>query len=270
MNLSDEGQSREPNLKELRDRKNKQSLLDENFRKAEKRINKIYKDPEETIKPKNPLFLFMAIMTVVAVIGLIIINQIPWMYIKYTPHENQNTTIDELFYKNFEHENNQYSQEIDNLFIFKNGSYLLGLSKDDFTETNKQSFYSLTIWIVLGIIFLITTLALKLLKLPFRWIITLKSIFCVIVAVICIYLIFIFIKFASANLLLFHNTQFISSSLHNLSLSFPTPIIIILMMIFALKINFSIIKINYRELSKKPEEDTSEKPSYKYEVKGLS
>lgn len=266
---------KEENFKErsegndLRARKDKEFILEENYKKAESslREKKVQKPIIKT--KKKPYFLLIVSLTIVAVFGMVIINQMPWMYIKYNSQIDENSTIEEFYYKNFENKNNQYYPEVVSLFEFQNGSYMLGLSVGDFEITNNLSYYSFIIWIAIGIIFLILTFLLKLFKISYDFAIILKSILCVLISGISIYLIYIFIKFISAQILLSHNLEFISQSLPNISLSFPTPLIIIIIMSFVLKINFSIIKINYRELQKIIVSKKQDKSDYTYEVRGL-
>ena len=269
MDSDDEKQSREKKLNALRDKKNKEAILDENFKKAENKVNKKYGNQQILLKQRSPLYIFTILLIVLAVVGIIITNQIPWMYANYNSPANQNNTIEEFYYRNPNYQDEQDNQGIKELLEYKNGSYILGLSIDDFSQTNRISNLSFILWIIISITLLILTFLLTLLKAPYRWIISLKTIFCTFIAVICLYLIIIYIKFVSSYLLLYHNKPFISQNLPNISISFPTPIIIIIILIFALKISFSIVKLNYKELIRETESSSKEKSRYKYEVKGL-
>jgi hypothetical protein len=74
--------------------------------------------------------------------------------------------------------------------------------------------------------------------------------FAVITALLCIYLIFITVKFLGAEILLFYNANFISDNINNLALVFITPILLIIITSFLLKINTTILKLNINDFEK--------------------
>ena len=248
-----------------RERRIKQILLEENFKEAERKKHNIKIDMPSK---KRPFYYLGVFLITAAVICLILTEQIPWFYIKCNMVNNQNITLEGFYYKNFVNRNGEECIQINSLFEPVNGSYLLGLSTDDFAITSIISYYSFMILIFLGLCFTIFVILQRVFRYSSETMIVIQAFFSAAAAVVCVFLITIFIRFAAAHILFYHNADTISNIVRNASISFPVPVILIMLLSFVLKICFTIIKLSYKELEKKIEDDQIKESKSIYSING--
>ena len=253
-----------------RERRIKQILLEENFKEAERKKHNIKKTNKKIDMPsKKRAFYYLGIFLItVTVICLILTEQIPWFYIKCNMVNNQNITLEGFYYKNFVNRNGGECIQINSLFEPVNGSYLLGLSTDDFVITSIISYYSFMILIFLGLCFTVFVILQRVFRYSSETMIIIQAFFSVAAAVVCVFLITIFIRFTAAHILFYHNADTISNIVRNANISFPVPVILIMLLSFVLKICFTIIKLSYKELEKKTEYDQIKGSKSTYSING--
>ena len=255
--------------RESRERIIKQKILDENYKKAELSIGLKRGKKTFDIKSKKKPFSYLGIFLIIAaVVCLIITEQIPWFYVKYDINNNENmTTIEESYYKDFVNKNGNNYNQIRNLFEPINRSYLIGLSIDDFVATSILSYYSFLMLIFLGFFFTVFVVLYRVFKYSYETMIIIQSFFAATSAVVCVFLLFIFVKFIAAHVLFYYNTSMIHQILLNASISFPVPVIVIIIVSFILKICFVIVKSGYRELERMTTYSTKE-TGFTYKIHG--
>ncbi len=236
----------------------KEDVLDEMFKKAEtsKRIR--YKPKEKVIK--KPFLQLGVVLICIAMISLITIKYLPWMFIKFDAEYGD---VQELYYIDFKNKDDHYYTEIDNIFesqctnCSNNSKNFIGLTKNDFSNIPKLTSYIFITLALLGLfftIFEIFRMKKKYLLDPIiiHTIIATASLF---IGVIILLLI---IKFIGFYFLLFHNSSFIEiSGAFNISLVFIVPIIIIDISLAIIIMAITVIKINFNEVEKKLISDKS-------------
>jgi hypothetical protein len=242
----------------------KEDILDENFKKAQLK-KKGFKNQEKEKKRKKPFLKSGIALIVIAIICIALINYLPWLYIKYEPEGEH---IEESYYRDFVNYNNSYPQNITGLFEPENGSSYIGLSLDDFSNIPKTASYLFISLLVLGILFTIIVLLDRLRNYSLEFVVTMHSIFSTIAIIICIYLIFILVKFLGAHFLLYHNQPLIITTLPNVILLFPVPILLIFLASGIMKTAASIMKMNYRELKRVMKPESQKKSLYTYKIRG--
>lgn len=142
-------------IKKIRKRV-KDDVLDEMFEKAET-SKRIRRKPEDKVIKKH--FHQLGIVFIcIAIIALISINYMPWMFIKF---DTVNGGIQELYYVNFKNKNDHYYTEIDNIFespctnCSNNSKNYIGIIKNDFSSIPKITSYAFITLALLGIFFTI-------------------------------------------------------------------------------------------------------------------
>lgn len=246
--------------KDSKDEIVKQKILDENYRRAEISLGLRKKEKKATVYSKKHFFQFGVFLIIAAVICLVITEMIPWFYVKCEINDNGNTTILKTnYYKDFLTRDGDDRNQIRELFEPINGSYLLGLSVDDFFSASIFSYYSFLILILLGLIFTVFAVLYMFSKLSHETMIVIQSVTSTVSAVICIFLLIVFIRFGAAYVLFYYNIDSINQMVSNASVSLPVPIIMIIIFSFILKICFTMVKLGYRELERKMKNDSIKK-----------
>ncbi len=262
MNSVDEDFKRKFNSIDEIDRKSKEELLDDNFKRAEK-SKKQKKDVKKKTKKKPFLFSGLALI-IVAIICLSILSVIPWMYIKYDSTTADNSKIEINYYKDFKSDEDTNNIEITSFFQSDNGTYYTGLSYNDFSSTPKILTYGFVIFILLGVLFTIFAIFCRKKEVLSEKIIIVHSIFAAITIIIAAFLIFTSLKFLTSHLLIHYNMPFINQIFANPVMIFPAPNILIFILAGIMKLGFSIIKINYREIQNILDEEGAKKSLYTY------
>jgi hypothetical protein len=246
----------------------KQKLLDEDFKKASQPKKDEHKDTKKIVKiSEKKSFSKIGIgLIIVAVICLLILNLVPWLYIKFDSNI-ENKTLEEIYYKDFEDGENQ-SAEVLNFFQSGNSSRYLGLALDDFISISKKAAYVFYAIIILGVVLTIFEIISKKLNFAFEKIIIVRTFFSAIVAILCIYLIFIIVKFFGVHFLIYYNISYISSNLPNIVLLFFAPVFLIFITAGLLKLLFTTMKLNFNLFEKTLESKQPKKSLYIYKQGG--
>jgi len=238
-------------------KESKEDILDEAFKKAE--ISKGLRKKEGRIVSKKPFRKIGIALIIIAIFGLIIINFVPWMYIKFDADYGR---IEEFYYKDFENKEGHHYDEIDNVFdspcksCSSNTSNFIGLSQQDFIEIPKSSSNVFILLIILGIIFTILEILGRLKEISIEIITIIHSIFAASAVFIGIFLIYLEMKFLVAYFLLYHNRPFIETSgVIDLILIYPATLILIVIAFAVIIISTTVLKINYHEFEKRIEEN---------------
>lgn len=227
----------------------KDEVLDENFKKAEKKIND---NGNDLGKKKKQTFLKIGIVIfIVAILCLGIIKYVPWMYINYSPTEENSENFENFYYKNFYHEEKNINQTVEKFFNSQNSSKLTGIDINDFTIVPNLSNYIFYLLGLMGIVFTAIVLVDKKKDFfSFKNLTIFHTLFSAIVAILLIYLIFVNIGFLGAQILIFKNIALLNDIFTKLILTFPASIFLIGISSFFLKICLTIIKSNFQEINK--------------------
>ncbi len=232
----------------------KEKILDESFKKAEKSKGIETNDGQDLLKKSH--FLKLGVLfIIVAILALVIINYVPWMFIKF---DAEYGTINAFFDKDFVNKENEYYLEMDYIFESKcnncsdNSKNFIGITKDDFIDIPVMSTLASYILIILGIAFTIIEILEQFGKFSRDLIIIIHSLFATAGIIFGTYLIFINIKFISVYFLSYYNTMFIETSgLSNVIFLFLAPLFLIMISIGIIIISIIVININLRGYEKK-------------------
>lgn len=257
INDEDEEQIDEFGIHLQRKNNTKDEILDENFKKAQEK--KTIKKKEIKEKKKKPFLKSGIVLIITAVICLSIINYMPWLYVRYDPDVNEDGYIEGLYYRDFKNLDDPLDSNISSLFELKNGSYQTGISLDDFSTTPRFSSYAFYILVIIGLLFTIILLIDRYRNFSDIKINILQSVLGVITAAVCIYIIYLLVKFIGAHILMMHNLQEILQTLPNVILIFPVPLVIIISTAGIMKVTFTILKVNLFKLEKMTSPDLTEK-----------
>jgi hypothetical protein len=234
-------------LKEKREQKIKDQYLDKAYKTAEIKQglrsseNKPVKKSYEKSFPKLGILLI-----VLAMVGLIIINNAPWAFIEY---DTDYGAIEASIYRD---NDEVYSEHQDIMKLFET-PYFIGLSTVDFSNTPEIMFYGFIFLIIIGV--LITVFGFFDEKMNFSLkIFTFSHLIFAISAIIpCIIIVISAIKFISAHLLLYLNMSQINSLIPNINITFitfPAAFVVIALGFIIIKLEFTVMKIDLNELQK--------------------
>lgn len=230
----------------------KQRILDENYKKAEVALGLRKKEKTVAVHRRKTFFHLGVFLIIAAVICLIIIEHVPWFYVKCEVNDDGNTAVLKAsYYKDFVNNDKKNYSQIEELFKPVDGIYPLGLSIDDFLVTSTLSYYSFLILVLIGLIFTVFAVLYRFSKFSYETIVIIQSITSLLSVVVCVFLIVIFIRFVAAYILLYYNISIINRIVSNASVSFPVPILMIIILSFVLKICFTMVRTGYRELERK-------------------
>jgi hypothetical protein len=231
----------------------KEDILDEAFKKAE--ISKGLRSKEGKKITKKPFLKLGIILIFIAVLSLAVINYLPWMYIKYDVGDE---TLHESFGIDFKNSEGHYNETIDYIFespctnCSNNSKNYLGITKNDFTNIPRLITYAFVSLAILGIIFTIFEVIERKRNLSMELVSLVHSTFAIAAYVVCVFVIFISIKFLGAHFLLFYNRPFIEASgISNIIIIFPVIIILIIISFAIIIIATTVMQINFHEFEKK-------------------
>lgn len=256
-------------LKLKKSEKEKEELLDETFKKVElsKKKKKLLIKEKKEIKKFFPVF--GVIFIVIAIVALLIINYLPWMYIKYNNSDYQE--FEGFFYRDFKTKFEQ--KEILNLLgsncnnCSSYSNNYIGLSTEDFIYSPHYCFYGFIALILLGLISIIFAIIDKFRNFSIKSYVLFYFISAIIEVIIGVYILSICVKFLGANFLLFYNKSLIEGiGLYNAKLLILAPILLIVFAFILIKGAMIAVELNFKELAKR---DLSDKTSgfvsaYKY------
>jgi len=264
MDLLENDKFKEDMLIKKQDKKMlKEEIFNENYKKDSIPTHKM--EIGTKLKPKKKPFLKLGLLLIcIGIICLLIINVVPWAYTIYD-NKTSNHMNNEIFYYNDKIDNFSNDTNFSSFFESKDSYNYLGVNSYTLQLIfNMQSYIIYTI-IIVGVILTILSLLIKRGDFPVAKYKLLYCFFAIITAILCIYLIFITVKFLGAEILLFYNGNFISNNIENLALLFISPIILICLASILLKINTTILKINLNYFEKIFDEKIKNKP-FKYGV----
>lgn len=243
----------------------KGEILDEVFKKAEvkKELNKT-----KTKKNKNKPFLKSGILLMlIAFICWIIIVSSPWVYVKT---DSEFFGQNEMFLSLEDVDKPVYEGDIKNVFepnnCSENSCSYLGLNFDDFNQDTRMIIYCLFAFIIIGLVFTIIQIIDRLKGFSTESFMLFHSLFAFFTIAVGLYLLIILVKYLGVYLLLYHNASFLTQNLllKNVVIVFPVVLIFILTVCAIVKISFSILKMNFVELTKKSKADDSVNPFFIY------
>ncbi len=242
-------------IDERNSEKIKQEILEEDFKKAKRKEGKKEVDKKEKKVRKKPFLLLGIALMIIGATCFVMVNQGPWLYVKYEDIENNNTTIEKIYYKDFQLIDTE-DEEINNFFEIQSQEYL-GVSSDDFTPYLKISNYVSYAFILLGAVFTVLEIVFKIRDVDYKKSLILHSFFATTAAVICIYFILISLKFLAYFILYLLNYEIIANFLAKPLILFIVPMLLVFVFATALKICFVALKTDYKEIetildSKKP------------------
>lgn len=249
--------------------KAKEEILDETFKKAEF-LKKVQPTKEKRKIGEKPFFKSGVILIAVAIVGLVLINVTPWMYVKYTKDD---VTFEEIFYKDTSFEDNTDKQNLTYLFnspctnCTNNSQNYVGLTIDDFKNIPKITSYGFIVFIIIGTIATIFAVIDWFRKFSFKTSYLIYSIFAAGNVVVSTFIILTSIKLLASHFLLYYNWSFIETSgITDARLVFLAPILIIFLASAIMKGATMVLKMNIREIQKILESEQPEKSYsiYKY------
>lgn len=241
-------------LKVKKSEREKEELLDESFKRVElsrKKKKFLIKEKKE-IKKFFPVF--GVIFIVIAIVALLIINYLPWMYIKYNNSDYQE--FEGFFYRDFKTKFEQ-KEILDLLGSNCNNcsSYshnYIGLSTEDFIYSPQYCFYGFIALILLGLISIIFAIIDKFRNFSIKSYVLFYFISAIIEVIIGVYILSICVKFLGANFLLFYNKSLIEGiGLYNAKLLILAPILLIVFAFILIKGAMIAVELNFKELNKR-------------------
>jgi hypothetical protein len=228
--------------------RSKVEFFDEKYKKVSTLIDYIIK--KDKSKPKKKPFLKWGLIIIVfGLICLLIINLVPWVYVLYD-NKTSNIENNEIFYYNNKIDTFSSDTNFSSFFESKDSNSYFGVNLFSLKSIYTTQTLILCAIIILGFVFTIIGIFIIKSDYSLEKYKLINCFFAVITTLLCIYLIFISVKFLGAEILLFYNANFISENITNLSFVFITPILLIIITSFLLKINTTILKLNIRNFEK--------------------
>ena len=239
-----------------RKEKIKERILDETFKKAEVSHGLRFSDSgthkkrsyEKTF-PKVGLLIIA-----LAIVGLLFINNVPWVYIRYDVGKEA------VFDSSFENVGNQTL-----LNIFKS-PYHLGLSTDDVTYAYSMIFIGFISLIILGIVITIFGILDKFRDFSIETFIIIHFIFTTAIIAPSTFIALSGMKILGAHFLFYHNSNLILDP-ELTFLFFPAVVTAVVLGLIIIKLMFTVIRMDFSALQKIKDVETSE-PSFPHYVLG--
>ena len=257
MRNSYEKEINEEFLEDARMGEKNNGVLNETFKKAE--ISDGLKLNEKKINKKRPFLKSGILILVIAIICLVVIDNTPWVYVKYQDQnlgvieEALNRDLTNEKYENIENPDSTSLGSIKELFESQcnncsdNSQHFIGLSIDDFSYTSGMTFIAFLIIAILAIIFIALQLIDKILRrFSIETVAIIHSMFAAGIILASTFVLLLTIKFLGTYLLIFYNGPFIP--LEELRIIFIAPIILFVFAAVLVKGGTSIVKMNFNEL----------------------
>ena len=233
----------------------KEKILDESFKKAEKSKGIKVEGKKELIK-KEPFLKLGIILIIISIVALAVVNFLPWVFIKY---DAEYGTIQEFYFKDFENkEGIDYLKEIDYIFESKctncstYSNNFIGITKDDFYDIPTTASYAFYVLITIGVVFTIISILDKCKRYKRNIISIIHSGFATSGIIVGTFIIMLNIKFLSVHFLIYFNEPFIETSgASGIILIFFAPLFLIIISIALVLISLITINLNLREFNKK-------------------
>ena len=228
-------------LKEKREDLIKEKMLDDAFKTAEinhglrssgkKQKKRVY---EKTFPKLGFLLLILA------VIGLVIISNVPWAYLKYPVGEGY---IETSIARNFVYNETGF----DITSIFQSPNYI-GVTATDFTDAPNAASSGLIGLLFLGIIVIVFGLVDKLFNFSIPMFIIIHFIFGVVMIIPGLLIVLSSIKFLGVHLLIYYNGSWISTP--NVVVLFPAVFVVVALGFIIIKFAFTVMRMDFNELHK--------------------
>ncbi len=239
-----------PTLIEKREKKIKETMLDDAFKKAEIRRSLRLPDKDSEKKSYKKTFpKFGFVLIVCAIIVFIVVNYVPWAYIEYGP-ETELTTV--TIYKDFKIENSENLQIYD---LFQSPHYL-GLSIGDFSEAATLEFYGFILLIALGILITIFGILDKMRNFSGEIFAIIHFVAGTAAIIPGMFIVLSVTKFLSAQFLPHHNI--FPGGYANIALLFPAAFILIIVGFVIIKLAFTMMKIDFNKIQETKEDEVFE------------
>jgi len=270
-NEEEEKKDEEEELKQKEDKKSiksKEKILDDSFKNAELLKKGPQEKKEKKIVLKKPFNKLGIIIAVIAIIGILFINYIPWLYISY---ETDLGWVEESF--SYDDLNNYLIESKDIIGLFESTCYncsdnsnnYIGLTLNDFTTTPRFSLYILIFLALLGIIFTIFIIIDRKKDFTPETFTIIHSIFVVLTIIVAIILIFLNVKFLSSHILYILNKPFINAlGFEGARIIFFMPYVLFLFSVSLLIIGITLIRINLNRAVNRFEAYKSKKSEFCY------
>jgi len=242
-----------------RKEKTKERILDETFKKAEV-SHGLRSSDSGTHKKRSYEKTFPKVgllIIALAIVGLLFINNVPWVYIRYDAGKEA------VFDSSFENVGNQTL-----LNIFKS-PYHLGLSTDDVTYAHSMIFIGFVSLIILGIVITIFGILDKFRDFSIETFITIHFIFTTAIIAPSTFIALSGMKILGAHFLFYHNSNLILDP-KLAFLFFPAVVIAVVLGLIVIKLMFTVIRMDFNALQKIKENETSEPPFPHYSLGGSS
>lgn len=233
-----------------RKEKIKERILDETFKKAE--VSRGLRSSDSGTHKKRSYektFPKVGLLIIsLAIIGLLFINNVPWVYIRYDVGKEA------AFDSSFENVENKTL-----LNIFKS-TYPLGLFTDDITYAYSSTVYGFISLIILGIAITIFGIFDKFRDFSIETFITIHFIFTTAIIAPSIFIALSGMKILGAHFLFYHNSNLILDPKLTF-LFFPAVAIAVVLGLIIIKLMFTVIRMDFSALQKIKDIETSE-PSF--------
>jgi len=238
----------------------KEELLDETFKKAEKRKkskNFLLKEKKEL---KKCFPIFGVIFIFISIMSIFIINYLPWMYIKY--NNSELNEIESFFYKDFKtkFENDEIlmlmGQKCNNCY-YDSKNYI-GLSKEDFIFIPRYLTYVFIALLLFGLFYSIFSIIDRFCNFSVKSVTLFCSIFAIAEIIIGVIILSFCVRFLGANFLInFNKTLIENIGLYNVKLIILAPILLMVFAFVIIKGALTSVNLNFKELKKRSDADNS-------------
>lgn len=226
----------------------RKEILEDKHRTISKLVDEI--GLKQILKPKKkPFFKLGLILIIVSIICLLIMNFVPWAVVSYD-NNILNIKNNEIYYYTDKIDKNTNDVSFSSFFESQDSYEYIGLNSNSIKSSSITLSYLLYAIIAIGVIFTIFGLFISRSDFSIEKYRLFHCFFAFITALICIYFVFISIKFIGANILMLYNSEFIPADIENLAFIFISPIIVLFIVLGLFKLNISVLKINFNIFEK--------------------
>jgi hypothetical protein len=228
--------------------KTKDQILDESFKQAQQLITGKPEKTDLPISSKKPFIKIGLLIVIIALIGLVIINFVPFLYINYETDDSsikQYISYQEFKYDQLEPEKIYSLFESTCIDCSENSDSYIGITINDFIDTPKFTIYVFYVMIVTGAIFTIFMLVNRRKNFSENTSIIVHSIFTAFIIITGIIILILNMKFLAANLLQQLNKPFLMGlGFNRVQLLFFMPYFQIMISFVLFIIGLILMKLN--------------------------
>jgi hypothetical protein len=232
----------------------KVKLLDESFKKAEKTLEVKSQSKKPVKKSYKITFPRLGILLILlGMMGIVVSFTVPWAYINYETGEE---TIETSIYKGYRVENDK-NQVADTLF---NSPFPVGVSDHDFISAPIITGYGFFVFILLGLAISIFGFLHRTKNFTVKTFTLTHFIFATLAIPPSVFIITSVIKFLGGHLLYLYNSHILNTMNvpSKMVMIFPAVFILVALGFILLKVAFTIMKIDFKELIKMKNMGSSE------------